>query len=109
MAYRWKPNASQRAEYKERMTQREAVKETERINGTVHAIRKGCKVRYFSTGGHGIVEGEVVTSSYGRETNQHTFTVQDEKGTKFKVKGRNLYPNIIWHVQGQQSIEDSKL
>lgn len=53
------------------------------------------------------VQGEVISNSYGEKTNQHTFTIQEDDGTKIRVMGRNLYPNIIQHVQGDESIRVS--
>jgi len=49
------------------------------------------------------IEGTVITSSYGTKTGQHTFIIQSEDGNQIKVMGRNLYPNIISHEQGEKS------
>jgi hypothetical protein len=54
-----------------------------------------------------VVEGQVVNESYGKERGQHTFTI-DLGGEKLLVKGRNLYPNIIEHIQGIISKLESK-
>ena len=89
-------------------------------------IRVGCivtfKKTYFTGGfrkpkldGYSIIKAEVLKHSYGFEKGQHTFTLQilkiisdgsaqtREPGEKMLIKGRNLYPNIINHVQGQES------
>lgn len=96
MKYRWKPNRAQRQAYKERMQERGTLS-TIKSNG---AIRKGCYVKYYNTNRGEIIDGVVTGSSYGKDKGQHTFTIGG-----IKVKGRNLYPNLIEHVQG----EDSKL
>ncbi len=97
--YRWKPNASQKAEYKARMQEKESLP----TFTTSHAIRNGCIVEFYSVSKGKKIKGEVVKNTYGAKTNQHTFTIQENDGTKHLVKGRNLYPNIISHVQGNES------
>lgn len=37
------------------------------------------------------VEGRIVADSYGRDKQQHTFTIERPDGTRFRIKGRNLY------------------
>lgn len=39
------------------------------------------------------VTGTIVGDSYGRDKQQHTFTIELEDGSKIKIKGRNLYKN----------------
>lgn len=91
------------------------------------AIRIGCKLeitkQYFSGSyrnskfdGESILNVMIIKHSYGALKNQHTFTckVMDvisngsaqthEVGDKFRIKGRNLYPSIISHIQGIESI-----
>jgi hypothetical protein len=102
MGYRWKPNASQRAAYREKMIERDSLP----INNSGKAIREGCWVKYYSVNKGCIVEGYVINSSYGADKGQHTFTI-DWNGDKVLVKGRNLYPNIIEHRQGEISLQDS--
>ena len=97
MGYKWKPNATQKKEYRERMQERETLD----IRNTPHAIRNGCYVKFFSTNRGNILEGYVINSSYGSQ-GQHTFTI-DCNGVKIMVKGRNLYPNILEHTQGEES------
>jgi len=36
-------------------------------------------------------EGMIVSDSYGGEKQQHTFTIVRPDGSKFRIKGRNLY------------------
>lgn len=103
MGYRWKPNASQKAEYRKKMLERESLPI---LTHHHRAIRKGCFVKYYSTNKGCIVEGYVINSSYGVEKGQHTFTI-DFGGEKILVKGRNLYPNILEHIQGEISLKES--
>jgi len=39
------------------------------------------------------VRGEIIRESYGKEKQQHTFTILLEDGTTTRIKGRNLYAN----------------
>jgi hypothetical protein len=103
MGYKWKPNATQKREYHEKMLQRESLN----VCTTTHAIREGCWVKFFSTNKGKILEGYVINSSYGDIKNQHTFTI-DCDGVKLMVKGRNLYPNILEHIQGDESKKINK-
>lgn len=43
-----------------------------------------------------LVKGEIVSDSYGRDKQQHTFTIQLADGSKTLIKGRNLYGNGTW-------------
>jgi len=95
MAYKWKPSAAQKAAYKEKMQEKENLPIV-RSNG---AIRKGCFVRYYNVNQGKIISGVVTNSSYGADKGQHTFTID---GTM--IKGRNLYPNILEHKQGKESL-----
>lgn len=97
--YKWKPNAAQRAEYAAKMREREAIAP----KGAIGAIRKGCKLKLFHLASGRIVSGEVVNHSYGAEKGQHTFTIDTGSG-KIIIKGRNLYPNVIEHIKGTESI-----
>ena len=66
--------------------------------------------------GDQVIKVEVLKESYGAKAGQHTFTVivrrRYKKGTtyekrktgeKFLIKGRNLYPNVCEHIQGEES------
>ena len=99
MRYKWKPNASQRAAYKEKCIEKESIG----VKTTNHAIRNGCKLKYYSMNRGEIIEGIVINNSYGIDKNQHTFTILTNTDEKILVKGRNLYPNIIEHIQGDDS------
>lgn len=99
MGYRWKPNASQKAAYREKCQEKEAMG----VITTHSAIRVGCKVKFYCMSKGEVFEGIVINSSYGADRGQHTFTIQSENGEKVLVKGRNLYPNILEHIQGEES------
>lgn len=94
MGYRWKPSKAEVEAYKEKLKEKESLP----IFTTPHAIRKGCYIRYYNITHGKIIEGTVTNESYGSKKGQHTFTIDG-----IKVKGRNLYPNIIEHVQGLAS------
>lgn len=98
---RWKPNSAQRAEYKERME----FLQTLNIVPANGAIRTGCYVKFFKKSEGIITEGTVIKHSYGKATNQHTFTIQDPKGNLHLVKGRNLYDSLMRHIQGNESMK----
>jgi hypothetical protein len=103
MRYKWKPTAAQKAEYKRKCQE----KETLLTKGTIYPIRKGCFVEFYSMNSGKVISGEVTNSSYGQKTNQHTFTITTSEGDMVIVKGRNLYPNIIKHTQGEESKKQS--
>jgi len=103
MGYRWKPNASQKAEYKEKMQEREKLS----VFTTPYAIREGCYVEFYSVNKGKVISGVVINSSYGADRGQHTFTIESD-GEKIMVKGRNLYPNMIRHIQGENSKIESR-
>jgi hypothetical protein len=46
--------------------------------------------------GFELVIGTVVAESYGRDKQQHTFTIELASGGKALIKGRNLYANGVW-------------
>jgi hypothetical protein len=99
MKYRWKPSVSQKREYIEK------IKEKESLNTftTNKAIRNGCFLKFYNISKGRIIEGNVIKESYGEKTGQHTFTIQECDGNKINIKGRNLYPNILEHIQGKPS------
>ena len=103
MSYKWKPNASQRAAYAEKCREKESLP----VYTTTLAIREGCYVEFYSLNKGQIISGTVVNSSYGADRGQHTFTI-DTGIEKIMVKGRNLYPNIIKHTQGEVSKMESR-
>lgn len=94
MGYRWKPSKAQKEEYKRKMQEKESLN----TYTTPHAIRKGCFVKYYNVNQGCIISGVVTSESYGKDKGQHTFTIDG-----VRVKGRNLYPNIIEHKQGEES------
>lgn len=102
MGYRWKPNASQRAEYAAKCREKESLP----TFTTSYAIRVGCYVEYYSINHGFTISGNVVNSSYGADRGQHTFTIDTGQGLQL-VKGRNLYQNILKHIQGEVSKKES--
>ena len=97
------------------------------------AIRTGCKLviekPYFNGSyrnakfaGIQTIKVEVLRHSYGAIKGQHTFTLEvieiieqldhrdaHKKGDNFRIKGRNLYPNVIDHYfQSEESKNASK-
>ena len=46
--------------------------------------------------GYELVEAVIIKESYGKQSGQHTFTLQDSSGNTFLIKGRNLYRNGLW-------------
>jgi len=99
MKYRWKPNRAEKDAYIEK------IKEKENLNTftTNKAIRNGCFLKFYSISKGRVVEGNVIKESYGEKTGQHTFTIEECNGNKVIVKGRNLYPNVLEHIQGEKS------
>ena len=99
MKYRWKPNASQKREYIEKMKEKESLN----TFTAQKAIRNGCFLKFYNIAQGRIVEGNVIKESYGEKTGQHTFTIEEYNGNKIIVKGRNLYPNMLEHIPGEIS------
>lgn len=46
--------------------------------------------------GFEFIEAKIIKDSYGKASQQHTFTLQKSDGTTFRIKGRNLYKNGLW-------------
>lgn len=42
------------------------------------------------------ITGEIIADSYGKDKQQHTFTLLLENGEKLRIKGRNLYANGVY-------------
>jgi len=99
---KWRPNATQRAEYRQKMQEKEQLG----VYTTPYPIRTGCHVTFYCISKGCEVSGYVVNHSYGADRGQHTFTI-DWMGDKVLVKGRNLYPNIIQHLRGEESYRAS--
>ena len=43
--------------------------------------------------GFELIQGKIIADSYGRDKQQHTFTIELLDGSKIMIKGRNLYAN----------------
>jgi hypothetical protein len=52
--------------------------------------------RNASFAGFEQITAAVVSESYGKKTQQHTFTLRLENGEKIRIKGRNLYANGVY-------------
>jgi hypothetical protein len=94
MAYKWKPNRAQKDAYIKHLQEKESYN----TYTTPYTIREGCFVKYYNVSRGEVISGIVTNDSYGEKTKQHTFTIDG-----VRVKGRNLYPNVIEHRQGENS------
>ena len=118
MRYKWKPNKAQKEAYIVKCREKESLS----IINTNFAIRNGCKVEYYSLNKGKIIKGTIINSSYGSGSfigqnnltgeqlyskGQHTFTILKDDNTKILVKGRNLYPNLLKHEPGEESLKIS--
>lgn len=45
------------------------------------------------------ITGKIVRDSYGRDKQQHTFTLELAEGGELRIKGRNLYANGLYRKQ----------
>lgn len=55
-----------------------------------------------------LIQGAIVKDSYGRDKQQHTFTLELADGSKLQIKGRNLYANgtyrKLWADESQRGL-----
>lgn len=93
---RWKPNKAQREAYAKKMQEAE---EKYTFISSPYPIRVGCMVEWVDKSTCSVYKGEVRISTYGSD-NQHTFTIDTDRGTKC-VKGRNLYSRLLRHSPGE--------
>lgn len=49
--------------------------------------------------GFEMITGRIVKDSYGRDKQQHTFTIEMANGSKMRIKGRNLYRNGVYRKE----------
>ena len=58
--------------------------------------------------GFELIQGKIVADSYGRDKQQHTFTIELLDGSKVTIKGRNLYANgtyrKLWVDESQRGL-----
>lgn len=47
------------------------------------------------------IEGKIIADSYGKDKQQHTFTLLLLNGEKTRIKGRNLYSNGLYRKPWQ--------
>lgn len=45
------------------------------------------------------ITGKIIVDSYGREKQQHTFTLRLSDESTLRIKGRNLYKEGVWRKQ----------
>lgn len=55
--------------------------------------------------GFEMVTAKIVKDSYGRDKQQHTFTLETEDGDKIRIKGRNLYKNGVYRKPWEDESE----
>lgn len=58
--------------------------------------------------GYEIVTGEIIKDSYGKDKQQHTFTIRKTDDTTTRIKGRNLYRHncyrMPWDDESQRRV-----
>lgn len=59
--------------------------------------------------GYQAIAGKIVNDSYGRDKQQHTFTIRTDDDSCFCIKGRNLYANNVFAKPRSQSERESVL
>lgn len=94
----YKISKAQKSEFSKRYAKRDEI-----CYGTPYAIREGCVLKFYNLSANKIQIGTVIRHSYGEKTGQHTFTL-DVGDCLIRIKGRNLYPAVIKHERGAQSI-----
>ena len=111
MAYKWKPNSAQKKAYYERMLEIEASKcivPDEYNYNCSGDCCTGDEIAFFRAGTSSIrIFGKIITESYGKLKQQHTFTILLDSNEKILIKGRNLYLNVWrkkWDNEEQRKI-----
>lgn len=59
--------------------------------------------------GYETVEGKIIKDSYGKDKQQHTFTILKDDDTKLLIKGRNLYRNGCERITWENESERNKI
>lgn len=95
---KWKPSKAQKQAYEEKMREAQELFDFTR---SPYPIREGCVVKYVDKATNNIIVGEVIKSSYGHKTRQHTFTILTIDNEKVLVKGRNIYDRLLEHRAGE--------
>ncbi|WP_415906842.1 hypothetical protein ACMXYX_17945 (plasmid) [Neptuniibacter sp. QD72_48] len=54
---------------------------------------------------YNLVEAKIIKDSYGKNKQQHTFTLQLKDGSKKLIKGRNLYGISVWRKKWKNEEE----
>lgn len=86
------PNYSGDAEYSIPCTGDAVVGDEVRFErATFSGSFRNAKFAGFET-----ITGKIIRDSYGRDKQQHTFTLELADGGELRIKGRNLYANSIY-------------
>lgn len=59
--------------------------------------------------GFKIEKGIIINDSYGREKQQHTFTILLDNGEKTRIKGRNLYKYVCLAMDREEKEREEAL
>ncbi len=59
--------------------------------------------------GYEYIEARVISDSYGRKKQQHTFTLQRPDGERLLIKGRNLYGIFVLRQARDQKLRELAL
>lgn len=103
---KWRPSRAQKDAYIQKLKEKKSLP----IIAPTNAIRTNCYLEFYSLNKGEIIRGTVIKHSYGTDKGQHTFSIKTNEGDLLLVKGRNLYPNLLKHIPGQESLtEQTKL
>lgn len=111
---KWKPNATQRAEFAERMRSIEQAKSEPlppeyKICCTGNCV-EGDEIAFFNQNKEGERQfGKIIKESYGSAKQQHTFSILLDSGAKILIKGRNLYDNGVYRKEWANETERMKV
>lgn len=110
---RWQPNASQKAEYAERMRTIKSVQleklPSEYCQNCTGDVCTGDEIAFFNAGKESSrIFGKVIKDSYGSAKQQHTFTIE-VNGEKMLIKGRNLYKNEVMRKLWPNELDRQKV
>lgn len=100
-SYRWKPSVTEKREYHQRMLAIEENKSSPLPEGyTINCTGDCCKgdeITYFNPAKDSErLFGTIINESYGKEKQQHTFSIEHEDGSISRIKGRNLYKSEVY-------------
>lgn len=103
MGYRWSPSKSERRAYYERMKRLEEEQDNIPDDYPIPCTGDCCtgdKITFFNAAkSDSRFYGEIISESYGKDKQQHTFTVLLQDNSKMLIKGRNLYKKGVFRKQ----------